>query len=72
MHKSNQIKSYFVCNRDTKKKHNPSLAICKNYKKTEEINPNFFSKIFNNIRTKEKYNFSNFQIEISTLCNKRS
>lgn len=68
VHKSNQSKTFFICNGDIKDKHNLALAICKKCKKTEEINPNFFSKIFQNLKTKEKYDFSNFEIEISTLC----
>ena len=70
VHKSNQSKTFFICSSDIKDKHNPALAICKKCKKTEEINPNIFSKIFYNLKTKEKYDFSNFEIEISTLCRK--
>ena len=68
VHKSNQSKNYFLCHSDVKEKHNPALAICKKCEKTEEINPNIFSKIFNNLKTKQKYDFSNFELEISTLC----
>ena len=68
VHKSNQNKNYFLCHSDVKEKHNPALAICKKCEKTEEINPNIFSKIFNSLKTKEKYDFSNFELEISTLC----
>jgi Fur family zinc uptake transcriptional regulator len=68
VHKSNQSKNYFICNSDLKEKHNPALAICKKCDKTEEINPSIFSKIFSNLKTKEKYDFSNFELEISTLC----
>jgi len=68
VHKSNQSKNYFLCHSDVKEKHNPALAICKRCEKTEEINPNIFSRIFNNLKTKEKYDFSNFELEISTLC----
>ena len=70
VHKSNQNKNYFICNNEAQEKHNPALAICTKCEKTEEINPNIFSKIFNNLKTKEKYDFSNFEIEISTLCKK--
>ena len=70
VHKSNQSKTYFVCNSGAKDKHNPALAVCKKCEKTEELNPNIFSKLFNNIKTKEKYNFSNFEIEISTIWQK--
>ena len=68
VHKSNQSKTYFICNGNGKDKHNPTLAVCKKCEKTEEINPTVFSKIFNNLKTKEKYDFSNFELEISTLC----
>ena len=68
VHKSNQSKNYFLCHSDVKEKHNPALAICKKCEKTEEINPNIFSKIFSSLKTKEKYDFSNFELEISTLC----
>ena len=68
VHKSNQSKNFFLCHSDVKEKHNPALAICKKCEKTEEINPNIFSKIFSNLKTKEKYDFSNFELEISTLC----
>ena len=70
VHKSNQSKTFFICNNSIKNKHNPILTICKKCKKTEEINPNVFSKIFQNLKTKEKYDFSNFEVEISTLCSK--
>ncbi len=68
VHKSNQSKNYFLCHSDVKEKHNPALAICKKCEKTEEINPNIFSKLFNNLKTKEKYDFSKFELEISTTC----
>ena len=72
VHKSNQNKIFFVCRGDIKEKHNPALAICKKCEKTEEIDSSIFSKIFHNLKTKEKYNFSNFEIEISTMCKKCS
>ena len=68
VHKSNQSKTFFVCSNDVKDKHNPTMAICKKCNKTEEINPNSFFKILQNLKTKEKYDFSKFEVEISTLC----
>ena len=68
VHKSNQSKNFFLCHSDVKEKHNPALAICKKCEKTEEIDPNIFSKIFNNLKTKQKYDFSSFELEISTTC----
>ena len=70
VHKSNQSKTFFVCSGDVKNQHNPTMAICKKCKKTEEINPNSFFKILQNLKTKEKYDFSKFEVEISTLCSK--
>jgi len=70
VHKSNQSKAFFVCSNDVTTKHNPTMAICKKCKKTEEINPNSFIKILQNLKTKEKYDFSKFEVEISTLCSK--
>ena len=68
VHKSNQSKIFFICNSEARAKHNLALAVCKKCKKTEEINFSSLSKIFQNLKTKEKYDFSNFEMEISTLC----
>ena len=68
VHKSNQSKTFFVCGSDVKDKHNPTMAICKKCKKTEEINTSSFIKILRNLKTKGKYDFSKFAVEISTLC----
>tara|TARA_B100001013_G_scaffold243901_1_gene150790 strand:+ start:226 stop:615 length:390 start_codon:yes stop_codon:yes gene_type:complete len=70
VHKSNQSKAFFICSSDVKDQHNPTLAICKKCKKTEEINPNSFLKVLQNLKTKEKYDFSKFEVEISTLCSR--
>ena len=70
VHKSNHSKTFFVCKSDTKDKHNPTMAICKKCNKTEEIDPNSFFKILQNLKVKDKYDFSNFEVEISTLCKK--
>ncbi len=72
VHKSYQNKTYFICHSNDKEKHNPALAVCKKCEKTEELNSNIFSKIFHNLKTREKYNFSNYEIEISTICQKCS
>tara|TARA_B100000929_G_scaffold252749_1_gene213311 strand:- start:385 stop:774 length:390 start_codon:yes stop_codon:yes gene_type:complete len=72
VHKSNHNKTYFICHSTGNEKHNPVLAICKKCEKTEELNPNIFTKLFSNVKTKERYNFSNFEVEISTVCQKCS
>ncbi len=41
VHKSNQSKTYFVCNSSAKDKHNPAVAVCKKCEKTEEL-PKYF------------------------------
>ena len=70
VHKSNHSKTFFVCKSDKKDKHIPTMAICKKCNKTEEIDPNSFIKILQNLKTKEKYDFSKFEVEISTLCSR--
>ena len=70
VHKSNRSKTFFICKSDTKDKHNPTMAICKKCNKTEEIDPNSFFKILQSLQVKEQYDFSNFEVEISTLCKK--
>ena len=53
VHKSNQSKFFFIYNRDINVKYNLALTVCKKCKKTEEINLNSFSKIFQNLKTKK-------------------
>jgi len=67
IHKSNQSKTYLLCNQDNHKKHNPSIAICKKCGDTKELKSDLFSNILKNYRLK-KYDFSDFEIEVSTLC----
>ena len=66
VHKSNQNKTYVLCSH-SHKAHNPSIAICKSCGDTEELKSEIFETIFkkNPIR---KYDFSKFQIEVSTIC----
>ena len=68
VHKSNQSKIFFICKSNVKDKHNSTMAICKKCNKTEEIDPNAFYKIIQNLKIKEKYDLSKFEVEISTLC----
>ena len=68
VHKSNQSKIFFICKSNAKDKHNSTMAICKKCNKTEEIDSNLFFKILQNLEIKEKYDFSKFEVEISTLC----
>jgi Fur family zinc uptake transcriptional regulator len=68
IHKSNHKKTFHLCNSGKKYNHNPALAICKDCGSTEELNPKLFSKVLKHITSKRKYNFSHYELEISTLC----
>ena len=67
IHKSNQTKTFILCNHDHREEHNPALAICKNCGETDELDANIFKKIFKTNKLK-KFNLSQFEIEVSTLC----
>ena len=67
VHKSNQNKTYFVCHGNAKDKHNPALAVCRDCGDTEELKSELFESIFKKNPIK-KYDFSKFQLEVSTIC----
>ncbi len=67
IHKSNQTKTFILCNHDHGHKHNPVLAICKQCGDTDELDSEVFKNLFNISKIK-KFNFTNFEIEVSTLC----
>ena len=67
IHKSNQNKTYILCNHSHAKDHNPSIAICKKCGDTEELKSDLFASILKKYPIK-KYDFSNFELEVSTLC----
>ncbi len=66
IHKSNQNKTYVLCSHEHVK-HNPSIAICRDCGDTEELNSELFETIFKKNPIK-KYDFSKFQLEVSTIC----
>jgi Fur family zinc uptake transcriptional regulator len=67
IHKSNQNKTFVLCNHDHGLKHNPALAICKKCGDTNEIRSDIFSNLFKKYKTKN-FDFTNFEIEVSALC----
>ena len=67
IHKANHNKSYLLCNYFHKEKHNTSIAICKKCGDSEELQSNIFYPILKKTRLK-KYEFSLFDLEISTIC----
>ena len=66
IHKSNQTKKYMLCNH-SHKNHNPSIAICKKCGETEELNSNLFEEILNK-KIFKKYDFKNYELEVSAIC----
>ena len=67
IHKSNQTKTYILCNHTHDNNHNTAIAICKKCGDTEELKSNIFLDFFkkNNIK---KYDFSTFKMEVLTTC----
>jgi len=66
VHKSNQNKTYVLCSH-AHKQHNPAIAICKDCGDSEELKSELFEVIFKKNPIK-KYDFSKFQLEVSTTC----
>ena len=69
VHKSNQNKTFILCNHDHAEIHNPSIAICKSCGDTQELLSNAFNSIFSELSLKN-FDFANFELEVSTLCKK--
>jgi Fur family zinc uptake transcriptional regulator len=69
IHKSNQNKTFILCNHDHTEIHNPSIAICKSCGDTQELISNAFANIFSKLSLKN-FDFKNFDLEVSTLCKK--
>ena len=67
IHKSNQNKSFLLCNHLHKNKHNTSIAICKKCGESEELKSNLFKSILKKYSLKN-YDFSFFELEVSTVC----
>ena len=68
VHKSNRSKNYFICHNDSKGTHNAVLAICDDCGAAEELKTDIFSRIIKNVKSKNKFNFDNFNLEITTTC----
>ena len=67
IHKSNQKKTYLLCNHSHNKEHNPAIAICKKCGDTEELKSDLFSNLLKKTSIK-KYSFSSYEVEVSTIC----
>ena len=74
IHKTNKNKTFHlcntahVCNTSEAHEHNAVLAVCNDCGVTEELKTDLFSKIIKNIKSKKRFNFNNFNLEITTTC----
>ena len=68
IHKTNKNKTFHICNTSDTHNHNAILAVCNDCGITEELNTNLFSKIIKQVKSKSKFNFNNYNLEITTNC----
>ena len=68
IHKTNKNKTFHLCNTSEKHEHNAVLAICNDCGVAEELKTDLFSKIIKQVKSKRKFNFNNFNLEITTNC----
>ena len=68
IHKTNKNKTFHICNTSDIHNHNAILAVCNDCGITEELNTNLFSKIIKQVKLKSKFNFNNFNLEITSNC----
>ena len=68
IHKTNKNKTFHICNTSDTHDHNAILAVCNDCGITEELNTNLFSKIIKQVKLKSKFNFNNFNLEITSNC----
>tara|TARA_B100000780_G_C20908523_1_gene361685 strand:+ start:219 stop:587 length:369 start_codon:yes stop_codon:yes gene_type:complete len=68
IHKTNKNKTFHLCNNSGSHEHNVVLAVCNDCGIAEEFNITLFSKLLSHVKTKSKFNFNNFNLEITTTC----
>ena len=68
IHKTNKNKTFHLCNTSGSHEHNAVLAVCNDCGVAEELNTSLFSKIIKHVKSKKKFNFNNFNLEITTTC----
>ena len=68
IHKSNKSKTFHLCNNKDHRVHNAVLAVCDNCGLAEELKTPIFSKIIKTLKTKSKFNFKKFNLEITSNC----
>ena len=69
IHKSISNKTFMLCSHSHKHshQHNTLLAICKKCGVTEELKSDLFTNVLKKSSLK-KYNFANYELEVSTIC----
>jgi Fur family zinc uptake transcriptional regulator len=68
IHKTNKNKTFHLCNTTGTHDHNAVLAVCNDCGAAEELKTNLFSKIIKHVKSKKRFNFNNFNLEITTTC----
>ena len=68
IHKTNKNKTFHLCNTSEKYEHNAVLAVCNDCGIAEELKTDLFSRIIKQVKSKRKFNFKNFNLEITTNC----
>ena len=68
IHKTNKNKTFHLCNTSGSHEHNAVLAVCNDCGVAEELKTKLFSKIIKHVKSKKKFNFNNFNLEITTTC----
>ena len=68
IHKTNKNKTFHLCNTSGSHEHNAVLAVCNDCGVAEELKTKLFSKIIKHVKSKSKFNFNNFNLEITTTC----
>ena len=68
IHKTNKNKTFHLYNTTGEHDHNAVLAVCNDCGVAEELKTKLFSKIIKHVKSKKKFDFSNFNLEITTTC----
>ena len=68
IHKTNKNKTFHLCNTSGSHEHNAVLAVCNDCGLAEELKTKLFSKIIKHVKSKSKFNFNSFNLEITTTC----
>ena len=68
IHKTNKNKTFHLCNTAGEHNHNAVLAVCNDCGDAEELDTSLFSKIIKHVKSKKKFNFNSFNLEITTTC----